>query len=455
MKRHMTPMARRPVHAPVAIGATALCVLALAACAPLPPRPSADTAESLTEALPQSTPAELERFGSAPADVEGTRELDTAAVTRRVLLRHPALSAARARLDVAELEAWLIGRPAQPMLRLMPMLSEGRFRLEALLMQPLAEFASRELRGELAQAQAERAGAELVAQVIERVIEAQRRFHQAIVAEHHAQLQDERVELVRQQLELVESRLRIGESEAARLIEAQALLAREQAMAAQSQRMRIDARAALADALGEPSAAGLRVPMELPPLLEVRPPASVETRITQDSPQIEAARLDLESAQLRALLLDHWSSRWMPSAGVGGMRGSGMSEQRLELEIALLAFGRPDIEVDAARARSRVAEAELEMAQRSRALEAERALAALEVAERAVAAIRASEREAQRQQRLARALLERGEGGIESLWTARLARIDAERARMEAEAAALSEALALQRVIGRFETTRH
>lgn len=445
-----THIGRRGLRGLIALGA-----LVLSACASLPPRPTADTTDALAEALPQSAPAELEAFGGAASAPADARELDTAAITRRVLLRHPALAAARARLDVAELEAWLIERPAQPMLRLMPMLSEGRFRLEALLMQPLAVWLSRGLREDLGNADAQRARAALVAEVLERVIEAQRAFHQAIVAEHHALLQEERVELAQRQLELVQSRLGIGESEASFLIEAQSMLARERAMAAQSRRMRSDARAALAAALGESSAAGLRVPMELPPLLEVRPPhalgAGRDLAIEHDSPQIEVARLELQSAQLRALLLDHWSSRWMPAAGVGGMRGRDMSEQRLELEIALPAYGRADLEVEAALARSRLAAAELEAAQRGRALQAERALSALQSAEALVQAARAAETEARLQRRLARALLERGEAGIEALWSARRAQIEAERERMEAQAAALSEALALQRVIGRFE----
>jgi hypothetical protein len=434
---------------------SALAALALIGCAPLAPRPSVDTADALASALPQSAPAEFDSLGRAAALADDGGELDSAAVTRRVLLRHPQLAAARARLEGAELDAWLIDQPAQPMLRLMPMLSEGRFRLEALLMQPLAEWLSRDLRTRLSQVEAERASAELIDQVLGAVIEAQRAFHAAIVAEHHAGLQTERVALAQQQLDLIEARLRSGETDAAALIESRAGVARERAQAARSMSMRVDARAALAAALGESSAAELRIPMQLPPLLQVLPPQpaqAIESGLREASPEIRSARLRVESAELRGLLLDHWSSRWMPRAGVAGMRGGDMSEARLELEVALPLWGRPDLEVDRAGASAREASALREAAERARALAAERALEALQPAQQELRAARAADAEAGRQYRLARALLSRGEGRIEAAWAARIAQLDAERETIEAESRLLGEALALQRLLGRFET---
>jgi outer membrane protein TolC len=435
-------------------GALLLGLLALSACTTLPPRPAIDRAEALTEALPQSAPAELEAFGSAPATAASAGELDTATITRRVLLRHPALAAARARLDGAELEAWLISRPAQPMLRLMPMLSEGRFRLEALLMQPLAEWLSRDLRSRLSEVEAERASAELVATVLDQVIEAQRAFHTAILAEHHAALAAEALDIAEQRLQLVGQRLRRGEASAENLIAARAEAARAQARLARDRRLRVDARSGLAAALGEPSAAELRLPMQLPALLALRSQAqslgSDPARAEAVHPSLRVARLAVESATLQRLLLEHWSSRWMPALGAGGGLG-GMREQRLELELALPLWGRPGLEIERGRASEALANAEREALEREQLREVERALAALEQAEREAEASRQAQAEARALQELGAALLERGEVGIEALWLARERRIESERERMEAEAEALAEALALQRWLGRFE----
>ena len=423
---------------------TLACAIALAllvaGCASAPPQQSST---SLQSGLAAVSPAA--RLPSAADSIDLSLPLSPERAVQVAFANNPQVRAALARLDAAYAERVQAGLVGNPMLSMMALRPEGggRFQLEYGLMQSLYDVLTRSRR--IAAGSARRHASSSLAQDTRQALVQAWFAQQALALERALLALDEEAQV------LSRREVQRGIAAASGQLAQQSAHARQAHETGVAESALVQARSALAAALGLASANAITLPAALPvPALANHDDREWQAWAARHRPDTQVASARLEQAQAARRLESGAVRATLPSAGLAGMReANGMAMLGPELQVTLPVFDSGQARTALADARVAEATHQAEAVRRLIPLELERALATVLIAQDAVAQ---ADRHLQQQRQL-EVLVERSyRRGIVDRTAQRTAtreRVLAEREHLSASRTLWLQVLALERAAGR------
>ena len=332
---------------------TLACAIALAllvaGCASAPPRQSST---SLQSGLAAVSPAA--RLPSAADSIDLSLPLSPERAVQVAFANNPQVRAALARLDAAyaeRLQAGLVGNPMLSMMALRPE-GGGRFQLEYGLMQSLYDVLTRSRRIALADADARQRQADVLLQLVALAQDTRQALVQAWFAQQALALERALLALDEEAQVLSRREVQRGIAAASGQLAQQSAHARQAHETGVAESALVQARSALAAALGLASANAITLPAALPvPALANHDDREWQAWAANHRPDAQLASARLEQAQAAHRLESGAVRATLPSAGLAGMReANGMAMLGPELQVTLPVF-------DSGQARTALADA--------------------------------------------------------------------------------------------------
>ena len=431
---------------------TLACAIALAllvaGCASAPPRQSST---SLQSGLAAVSPAA--RLPSAADSIDLSLPLSPERAVQVAFANNPQVRAALARLDAAYAERVQAGLVGNPMLSMMALRPEGggRFQLEYGLMQSLYDVLTRSRRIALADADARQRQADVLLQLVALAQDTRQALVQAWFAQQALALERALLALDEEAQVLSRREVQRGIAAASGQLAQQSAHARQAHETGVAESALVQARSALAAALGLASANAITLPAALPvPALANHDDREWQAWAANHRPDAQLASARLEQAQAAHRLESGAVRATLPSAGLAGMReANGMAMLGPELQVTLPVFDSGQARTALADARVAEATHQAEAVRRLIPLELERALATVLIAQDAVAQ---ADRHLQQQRQLQLLVEHSYRRGIVDRTAQRTAtreRVLAEREHLSASRTLWLQVLALERAAGR------
>ena len=379
-------------------------------------------------------------------------ELTVDRAAQAALANNPKVRAELARLDTAHAERVQAGLLKNPMLSLMVLRPEGggRYELDYGLTQDLFDLFTRSRRVAVADAASDRIEAEVIGALVALVQDTRAAYFEVQVAQARVDAQHVLLRLENEALALRKRQAGSGAIAASAILEQQSAVS-VQAHEAGSAQSELDrARATLAQLLGMPTAAALRLPAQLPrfvlPGLD-EPGLQALAQAHRSQLQAAAAFLD-ETVAERSLQVGALRST-EPTLGPAGMReASGMSLYGGSVQVSLPVFDTGRARRDIAAARVAQAEFAAQSVRRQVPLEVEVAIARLLAAD---AAAKAADHHLQQQRQLetlAHRIYRQGAADASGYFQARRALLASVMDQLDSQQARWDALIALERATG-------
>jgi len=365
-------------------GAIVSC-LVLIACMPVPVR---QDSASLQSAVAQSAAGAPRLPGPGESYLDAAWFEQTLTVDRAVqaaLLNNPSVRGELSRLDAAHAERVQAGLLRNPMTTLMALRPEGggRYELDYNLMQSLFDLFTRSRRIEAADAAQRRTEAEVLVRLLALTQDSEAAYYDALAAQARLGLQHQQLALDEEYLLLLQRQASHGAVPTSMALEQEAMTATRAHEVRSAEAELAQARSGLAQQLGLPSAAVLRLPDSLDaPVVPGLDGPTLQALAASHRPELRAAQAGLDQAGTELSLQSGTLRATDPSLGLAGVRetdGFWMNGLELQITIPILDTGRA--RGDLARAQIAQAEAEAESIRRQVPLDVERALATLAAAQ--------------------------------------------------------------------------
>ena len=352
-------------------------LLGLSACSQVPVLQTSLTTDIQAAA---GTSARLPFAGDAYLDSDWfSQTLSANRVVQTALLNNPDVRAELARLDGVQAERMQAGLIDNPMLSAMALRPNGggRFELNYNLMQSLFDVLTRSRRIAVADAAQARVEAEVLLRIVAIAQDSKAAFYRSLLAAETVRVAEQQLDLQRTMQNLSQQQQRVGAIAASDLLQQTATLAMRNHALREAKSAQINAMSELAEILGLPSSAQLRLPLSLVlPVIDGLNAEQAQQLAKLHRTELRVGNANVAQAQADRRLQTGALRASKPAAGLAGTRESGGTLLNgIALQISIPIF-------DTGRARSNVADAKIREAQfreqtqaRKIPLQVERALA--------------------------------------------------------------------------------